>query len=201
MTPKLIAGVDEAGRGPLAGPVVAAAVILDSKKPVIGLADSKILTEKQREQLYIQIVERSIAWAVGEANVEEIDSLNIYWATLLAMRRAILALVIKPDHVKVDGNKCPDIPYLATAHVGGDRDIAEISAASIIAKVTRDRQMVAYGEIYPKYGFANHKGYGTTQHLLSLQAFGATPIHRRSFEPVKQVLSQMALTLMQETTK
>jgi ribonuclease HII len=192
---RLVAGVDEAGRGPLAGPVVAAAVILNPRRRIKGLADSKLLNKQQREELYAQIVEKSLAWAVAQAEVAEIDSINILRASLLAMRRAILKLTISPNHVQVDGNICPDIPYPVTAHVDGDQFIAEISAASIIAKVTRDREMVDYDQEYPGYGFASHKGYATPEHLENLKRLGATPIHRRSFEPVRFVVHQMVLPL------
>lgn len=194
-TQLFIAGVDEAGRGPLAGPVVAGAVILNPKKPIKGLADSKQLSEKQREHLYEMILKHSLAWAVASASVEEIDDINILRASLLAMRRAVLALPIKPNHVKVDGNICPDIPYSVTAHVDGDVDFPEISAASIVAKVTRDREMVAYDKEYPGYGFASHKGYSTQEHIINLRLLGACPLHRRSFERVRQVLVQPELAL------
>lgn len=190
--------MDEAGRGPLAGPVVAAAVILNPNAPIKGLADSKQLTEKKREELYALIVQNSLAWSVAQAEVEEIDTINILRASLLAMRRAILLLDQQPNEVKVDGNICPDIPFPVKAYVDGDNYIDEISAASIIAKVTRDRAMIAYDKIYPKYGFASHKGYSTPQHLTNLRRLGACPIHRRSFEPVKQVVQQSAL-LLEET--
>ncbi|MBA2653871.1 MAG: ribonuclease HII [Gammaproteobacteria bacterium] len=183
----IVAGVDEAGRGPLAGPVMAAAVILDPKFPIKGLNDSKLLNEKQREELYHLITQNSLAWSVARADVEEIDTINILRASLLAMRRAVLTLSVAPTHVKVDGNICPEVPCPVTAHVGGDRLIAEISAASIIAKVTRDREMVEYDKVYPGYGFASHKGYSTPEHLFNLRRLGATLIHRRSFAPVRQV--------------
>ncbi len=184
----LVAGVDEAGRGPLAGPVVAAAVILNPKNHIKGLADSKQLTENKRENLYALIIKHSLAWAVAKASVEEIDNINILRASLLAMRRAVLSLEVAPQCVKVDGNFCPDVPFPVEAYIEGDTYIAEISAASIVAKVTRDREMVAYSQQYPDYGFASHKGYCTPEHLANLRRFGATPIHRRSFEPVRQVL-------------
>ncbi len=191
----MVAGVDEVGRGPLAGPVVAAAVILNPRKRIKGLADSKILSEIQREKLYDQIIERSLAYAVGRAEVEEIDTINILRASLLAMRRAVLALPVQPDEVQVDGNICPDVPYPVTAHIGGDKFIKAISAASIIAKVTRDREMVVYDKVYPDYGFASHKGYATPEHLANLRHLGATPIHRQTFEPVRQVIQQIELPL------
>jgi ribonuclease HII len=191
----LIAGVDEAGRGPLAGPVVAAAVILNPKKQIKGLADSKQLTENQREKLYALIIEHSLCWFVAKADIKEIDEMNVLRASLLAMRRAVLGLSMIPQQVKVDGNICPDIDLPVTAYVGGDEYIAEISAASILAKVTRDREMRAYDQEFPNYGFASHKGYATPEHLSNLRRLGATPIHRRSFEPVRQVLFQMELPL------
>ena len=181
----LIAGVDEVGRGPLAGPVVAAAVILDPKRPVDGLADSKLLTSKKREILCGLIKSNCIAWAIGHATVEEIDCINILQASLLAMQRAIEALSIKPNHVQVDGQFLPKVNCSAEAIIDGDNLIPVISAASIVAKVARDQEMVEYDLIYPGYGFAKHKGYGTTRHLLALKQFGITPIHRKSFAPVK----------------
>jgi len=179
---KLIAGVDEVGRGPLAGPVVAAAVILNES--IAGVADSKLLSPKKREFLFPQIQEKCIAWAIGRAEVAEIDELNILQASLLAMQRAINALKVQPDHVVVDGKFCPKINYSAEAIIGGDRTIPVISAASILAKVIRDREMVAYDKQYPEYGFAEHKGYGTKKHFAALAKYGITPIHRRSFAPV-----------------
>ncbi len=185
----LIAGVDEVGRGPLAGPVLAAAVILDTTRPIEGLADSKLLTSKKREALCDLIKNNCIAWSIGSASVAEIDRLNILQATLLAMQRAIHDLSVTPDHIQVDGLFLPQVKYSMEAVVGGDRLIAAISAASIVAKVTRDQQMVEYDSIYPGYGFAKHKGYGTNQHLTALKQLGVTPIHRRSFAPVTKVLS------------
>lgn len=190
-----VAGVDEAGRGPLAGPVIAAAVILNPEKRIRNLADSKLLTAEQREQLYEKIIKQCLAWSVGRADVDEIDSINILRATLLAMRRAVLGLVLSPHHVKVDGNICPDVPFPVSAHVDGDQHIAEISAASIVAKVTRDREMVLLDKQFPKYGFAAHKGYSTPEHLQKLRQHGASAIHRLSFEPVRQVVFQLALPL------
>lgn len=185
---KLIAGVDEVGRGPLAGPVMAAAVILDPAYQIEGIADSKLLTSKRREILCEMIKSHCISWAVGTASVAEIDRINILQATLLAMQRAINALKIKPNHIQVDGQFVPKVNYSIEGIIGGDRLIPAISAASIVAKVTRDHEMIAYDKVYPKYGFAEHKGYGTPQHLLVLKEFGATPIHRRSFAPVKMVI-------------
>lgn len=185
---KFIAGLDEVGRGPLAGPVVAAAVILDPHNPIEGLADSKLLTSKTREVLANIIKNNCIAWALGSASVKEIDQINILQASLLAMRRAVNTLKIKPQHVQVDGQFLPRIDYSAEGIIDGDNLIPAISAASILAKVARDEKMTAYDVIYPEYGFAKHKGYGTLQHLLALQQFGITPIHRKSFAPVKKHL-------------
>jgi ribonuclease HII len=184
---KLIAGVDEVGLGPLAGPVMAGAVILDPMKPIEGLADSKLLTAKQREVLCEIIQKNCIAWAIGLAEVGEIDRINILQASLLAMQRAINALKVKPDHIQVDGRFCPKVKGSIEAIIDGDNLVPVISAASIVAKVIRDRAMVAYDKIYPQYGFAKHKGYGTKQHLLALEQFGATPIHRQSFAPVSRL--------------
>lgn len=186
---KLIAGVDEVGRGPLAGPVLAAAVILDSKQLIDGLADSKLITPKRREVLGEIIKNNCIAWAIGSATVEEIDRINIHQATLLAMKRAIEGLKVKPDFVQVDGKFLPNIVCSGEAIIDGDKLIPAISAASIIAKVIRDHEMEEYDKIYPEYGFAKHKGYGTAQHLLALKKFGASPIHRRSFAPVRACYS------------
>lgn len=187
----LVAGVDEVGRGPLAGPVVAAAVILDPEKPIAGLADSKALTEKQRDALFPQICENALAWAIGRADVNEIDELNILWASMLAMQRAVEALVIPPEHVLVDGNRCPKLPCPATAVVKGDSRVPAIAAASIIAKVTRDREMVELDRQYPGYGLADHKGYPTKAHVKALEQQGVTLIHRKSFGPVKRLLEEM----------
>jgi ribonuclease HII len=186
-TGTLLAGVDEVGRGPLAGDVVAAAVILDRKRPIKGLADSKTLSEKKREQLYVQIQERALAWSVARASVGEIDQLNILQASLLAMKRAVESLLMQPEHVLVDGNRLPRWRYLSEAVVQGDGRVPAIAAASILAKVTRDREMVALDAHYPGYGFAEHKGYPTPRHLTALQSLGVTPIHRRSFAPVKKL--------------
>ena len=183
---KFVAGVDEVGRGPLAGPVVAAAVILDPARPIDGLADSKLLSEQKREQLHVLIRERAIAWAVGRAEIEEIDQINILQASLLAMRRAVLALRPQPEFALIDGNRCPILPCPAEAIIKGDMTVAAISAASILAKVTRDREMVELDQLYPGYGFASHKGYPTKVHLTALATLGITPIHRRSFGPVKK---------------
>ena len=190
--PGLVAGVDEAGRGPLAGPVVAAAVILDELRPIQGLADSKVLTARRRQVLYDQIMARSLCCSVGQASVQEIDALNILQATLLAMRRAVDGLRLKPVKVLVDGNQLPTLPVLAQAIVGGDAKVAAISAASIVAKVTRDRWCEQYHELFPQYGFDRHKGYGTAEHLAALSRHGASPEHRRSFAPVARVYKEQA---------
>lgn len=183
-----IAGVDEAGRGPLAGPVIAAAVILDPENPVNGLKDSKQLTPSRREALYLEITQKALAWAVGRAGVEEIDRLNILQATLLAMRRAVVMLGPAAHYVLVDGNQCPHLDCPVEAVVRGDSTIAAISAASIIAKVTRDREMDEMDRRYPGYGLARHKGYASREHLQALQRLGVTPLHRRSYAPVRKLL-------------
>jgi len=185
---RLVAGVDEVGRGPLAGPVVAGAVILDPERPIEGLADSKALTETRREALAELIQERALAWALGRAEVEEIDRLNILQASLLAMQRAVAALSPSPEFALVDGNRCPQLPCPAEAVVKGDATVAAIGAASIIAKVSRDRELVALDLEYPGYGLARHKGYPSRQHLEALAALGVTPIHRRSYGPVRRLL-------------
>ncbi len=186
----LIAGVDEVGRGPLAGPVVAAAVILDPERPIAGLADSKKLTPRRREQLAEQIRSEALAWSLGRAEVEEIDRINILQASLLAMRRAVEGLALQPQQALIDGNRCPDLPCPARAVVGGDATVPEISAASIIAKVARDLEMVEMELKYPGYGLAQHKGYPTKIHLEALQRLGVTAIHRRSFAPVRRAEEQ-----------
>lgn len=183
--PGLVAGVDEAGRGPLAGPVVAAAVILDDENPIEGLADSKRLTERTRERLYDEIRAKALCCAIAEASVEEIDRLNILQATMLAMRRAVEALRLKPAKVLVDGNRLPVLKVAAEAVVQGDAKVQAISAASILAKVHRDRLCLQLHEQHPEYGFAVHKGYSTPEHLAALQRHGACPAHRRSFAPVR----------------
>ncbi|MBK6649206.1 MAG: ribonuclease HII [Betaproteobacteria bacterium] len=187
--PGLIAGVDEAGRGPLAGPVVAAAVILDELQPIKGLTDSKKLTALKRERLYDEIRAKALCCSIAEASVEEIDRLNILQATLLAMQRAIAGLRLKPSKVLVDGNRIPKLDMLAEAIVKGDALVPAISAASILAKVHRDRWCADLHLRYPLYGFDAHKGYGTAQHLAALQAHGACPEHRSTFAPVTQVLA------------
>ncbi len=185
----LICGVDEAGRGPLAGPVSAAAVILDETRPIAGLADSKKLSEKQRDLLAPLIRERALAWAVAFAEVEEIDQLNILQATLLAMKRAVLALPIQPQQVLVDGLHCPQTGIPSQAIVQGDSKIAAISAASILAKTARDELMLKLHEQYPQYGFDGHKGYPTAAHLAALREHGVSDVHRRSFGPVRELIS------------
>lgn len=184
----MICGVDEAGRGPLAGPVVAAAVILDPARPIAGLADSKKLTAARREQLVKEIRAKALAWHVAEASVEEIDSVNILQATLLAMRRAVAGLAMVPTAALIDGNRCPQLEIPARAIVRGDATVAEISAASILAKTVRDAGMLVLHEQFPQYGFARHMGYGTAAHLAALRAHGPSPVHRRSFAPVRALL-------------
>jgi len=184
----LVAGVDEVGRGPLAGPVVTAAVILDPARPIAGLADSKALSEKRREALFDEIREKALCWAIGRCEVAEIDELNILQATMLAMQRAVAGLDPVPRHVLIDGNRCPALPCSAEAVIGGDGSVPVISAASILAKVTRDREMVELDRQYPGYGLAGHKGYPTKAHVQALTELGVTPIHRRSFGPVRRLL-------------
>ncbi len=182
-------GVDEAGRGPLAGPVLAAAVILDPDWPVAGLADSKKLTARARERLAAEIREKARCWSLGRAEVAEIDALNILRATLLAMRRAIQGLSEPPTEILVDGNRLPEgLTIPARAIVGGDALVAEISAASILAKTARDAEMLTLHVLYPDYGMDRHKGYGTTEHLMALNRYGPTPCHRRSFSPVREAV-------------
>lgn len=191
---ELLAGVDEVGRGPLAGDVVAAAVILPPRKRIKGLADSKKLTERRREELFTEICEKATSWCVARASVEEIDRINILQASLLAMQRAVEGLHIQPEHVLVDGNHLPRWSYSCAAVIGGDDKVKAISAASIIAKVTRDREMVELDGVYPGYGLAEHKGYGTRKHLEALRTLGATPIHRRSFAPVREALKGVVVS-------
>ena len=186
--PGLMAGVDEAGRGPLAGPVVAAAVILDDLRPIAGLNDSKKLTAARREKLFDEIRAKALCCSIAQASVEEIDEINILQATLLAMRRAVEGLRLKPANVLVDGNRLPVLDVLAEAIVKGDATVPAISAASILAKVTRDRWCAELDAQYPQYGFAAHKGYGTAVHLAALEAHGACPAHRKTFAPVTRVL-------------
>ncbi len=181
---KRIVGLDEAGRGPLAGPVVAGAVILNPEAVISGLQDSKLLSEKKREQLFLLIQEKALAWSVGQASVEEVDKLNILQASLLAMQRAVAALKLLPDLALVDGNRCPLLPCETQAIVGGDKLVPAISAASIVAKVLRDREMKRLHQEFPLYGFDKHKGYGTAEHMQALNNHGPCLIHRRSFAPV-----------------
>ncbi len=184
----LVCGVDEAGRGPLAGPVVAAAVILDPTNPVEGLNDSKKLSAKRRELLAIEIRAKALAWSVAEATVEEIDAINILQASMLAMRRAVEGLVVKPVSALIDGNRCPALACKAEAIVGGDGKMESIAAASILAKTTRDAGMRELHVAYPHYGFDRHMGYPTAFHLQALRDYGASPVHRRSFAPVAQLV-------------
>lgn len=186
---RVLAGVDEVGRGPLVGDVVTAAVILDPKYVIAGLADSKKLSEKKRTILAAEIKQHALAWSIGRASPQEIDQLNILHATMLAMTRAVEGLTIQPQHVMVDGNRCPDWPYSSEAIIKGDGLIAEISAASIIAKVTRDEEMMALDLLHPEYGFAQHKGYPTKLHLAKLEEFGPLAEYRMSFKPVQQSLA------------
>ena len=189
--PGLVAGVDEAGRGPLAGPVVAAAVILDPRRRIDGLADSKVLSPARRERLYEQILDQALCCSIAQASVAEIDALNILQATLLAMQRAVAGLRLTPSRVLVDGNRLPALSVLAEAIVDGDAKVAAISAASILAKVHRDRWCQQIDAQWPQYGFATHKGYATAAHLAALRAHGACEHHRRSFAPVAAVLGHM----------
>ena len=184
-----LAGVDEVGRGPLAGEVVAAAVILDQRCPIDGLRDSKKLSAPRREALSVQIRERALAWSIASASVAEIDELNILQASLLAMHRAVQGLDPQPEYVLVDGNRLPQWHYASEPVVRGDDRVSAIAAASILAKVHRDNALIALEEQYPGYGFASHKGYPTAAHIEALQSLGATPVHRRSFAPVKKVLA------------
>lgn len=184
----LIAGVDEVGRGPLVGAVVTAAVILDPNNPIVGLTDSKKLSEKKRNVLFDEIKEKAVAWSLGRCEPEEIDELNILQATMVAMQRAVADLSVQPDFVLIDGNKIPQLPMAAQAVVKGDLRVAEISAASIIAKVTRDREMEVLDAQFPQYGFAKHKGYPTKVHFEALELHGAIEQHRKSFKPVKRIL-------------
>ncbi|MEB0045716.1 MULTISPECIES: ribonuclease HII [unclassified Pseudomonas] len=181
----LVAGVDEVGRGPLCGAVVTAAVILDPSRPILGLNDSKKLTEARREKLYDEICEKALSWHIARAEVEEIDELNILHATMLAMQRAIEGLHIQPKLAMIDGNRCPKLSMRSEAVVKGDSKVPAIAAASILAKVSRDREMAAFELIYPGYGIGGHKGYPTPVHLEALARLGPTPIHRRSFAPVR----------------
>jgi ribonuclease HII len=188
----LVAGVDEAGRGPLAGPVVAGAVILDPRKSIDGLQDSKRLTAARREVLYEEIREKAMAWAVASADVGEIDRINILQATMLAMQRAVAALQPAAEYALIDGNRCPVLACPAEAIVKGDSRVPAISAASIMAKVTRDREMLSLDLQYPGYGLARHKGYPSKAHIEALETLGVTPIHRRSYAPVRRVMEKQA---------
>lgn len=188
---ELVAGVDEVGRGPLCGAVVTAAVILDPLRPIAGLNDSKKLTEAKREALFPIIQERALAWYIARAEVEEIDQLNILHATMLAMQRAVAGLSVQPDRVLVDGNRCPILPMPSEPVIQGDGRVPAIAAASILAKVARDREMKELDLQYPGYGIAQHKGYPTPVHLLALRELGASVIHRRSFAPVREALAML----------
>jgi ribonuclease HII len=192
-----VCGVDEAGRGPLVGSVVAGAVVLDPEHPIAGLKDSKKLTPAKREYLFEQIMQKAKAWGIGEASPQEIDQINILQATMLAMRRAVEDLTSRlgawPDKALIDGNRCPELPITAEAIIQGDAKEPAISAASILAKVTRDRQMVILHERFPQYGFAQHMGYPTAAHFAALKEFGVCEEHRRSFSPVRSVLEVLAV--------
>ncbi|OIN07750.1 ribonuclease HII [Oceanisphaera psychrotolerans] len=194
----LVAGVDEVGRGPLVGDVVTAAVILDPDNPIPGLGDSKKLSEKKREQLAPLIRERALAWAIGRCSPAEIDELNILQATMLAMSRAVAALSVPPGFVFIDGNRCPELPMPAQAVVKGDSRVAEISAASILAKVARDQEMIALDAQHPQYGFARHKGYPTKDHLAALAQHGVLPEYRRSFKPVVALLASAIASVVEK---
>ncbi|MFZ3185981.1 MAG: ribonuclease HII [Pseudomonadales bacterium RIFCSPLOWO2_12_59_9] len=187
----LVAGVDEVGRGPLCGAVVTAAVILDPARPILGLNDSKKLTAARREQLFDEICEKALSWCIARAEVEEIDQLNILHATMLAMQRAVAGLSVTPRLALIDGNRCPVLDVPSAAVIKGDSQVPAIAAASILAKVSRDREMQAIDRQYPGYGIAGHKGYPTPVHLEALQRLGPTPIHRRSFAPVRKLLEQL----------
>ena len=187
---ELVAGVDEVGRGPLCGAVVTAAVILDPARPILGLNDSKKLTEARRELLFDEIREKALSWCIARAEVEEIDQLNILHATMLAMQRAVAGLHIPPRLALIDGNRCPQLAVPSAAVVKGDSKVPAIAAASILAKVSRDREMQVLDRQYPGYGIAGHKGYPTAEHLEALQRLGPTPVHRRSFGPVRRLLEQ-----------
>lgn len=195
----LLCGVDEAGRGPLCGPVVAAAVILDPARPIAGLADSKKLSEKRRNALAIEIREKALAWCIAEASVAEIDRLNILHATMLAMQRAVAGLSVVPARVQVDGNRCPRLDVPCEAVVKGDSLVAEISAASILAKTARDALLVELDRRYPQYGLAGHKGYPTAAHLAALKAHGACEIYRTSFGPVRDIIANPPLWTDEDT--
>ena len=185
---KLVAGVDEVGRGPLVGDVVTAAVILDPNNPIVGLTDSKKLSDKKRQLLFPEIKEKALAWSIGRCSPSEIDELNILQATMVAMQRAVAGLALQPEYVFIDGNRCPALPMPAEAIVKGDLRVAEISAASILAKVVRDAEMDELHERYPEYGFAQHKGYPTKAHMEKLAELGPTEEYRKSFKPVQRAL-------------
>ena len=187
----LVCGVDEAGRGPLAGPVYAAAVVLNPKKYIRGLDDSKKISEKERERLAVRIQTDALAFGIASASADEIDRMNVLNATLLAMRRAVEKLLITPDEVWVDGTQIPLVPYVARAIIKGDAQVAAISAASILAKTARDREMVMLAAQFPEYGFEQHKGYATQLHLARIREHGACPAHRRSFAPVRHILGEL----------
>ncbi|MBR7798471.1 ribonuclease HII [Undibacterium fentianense] len=189
----IVCGVDEAGRGPLAGPVTAAAVILDPARPISGLRDSKKLSESQREFLALEIKEKAMCWSIAESSVEEIDSLNILQATMLAMRRAVEGLRVIPDLALIDGNRCPVMAIRSEAIVKGDDKVEAISAASILAKTARDHQLLELHKQFPQYAFDQHKGYPTALHIARLKEFGVTPIHRKSYAPVKAILKGESL--------
>ncbi len=189
----LVAGVDEVGRGPLCGAVVTAAVILDPNRPILGLNDSKKLTEAKREKLYDEICEKALSWCIARAEVDEIDELNILHATMLAMQRAVEGLHVTPKLALIDGNRCPKLAVPSAPVVQGDAKVPAIAAASILAKVSRDREMAAFELIYPGYGMGGHKGYPTAAHLEALARLGPTPIHRRSFAPVRQAYEARAM--------
>jgi len=188
MTERIVCGVDEVGRGPLAGPVIAAAVVLDPDRPIAGLRDSKKISEKKRNILNIEIREKALSWCIARAEVDEIDELNILHASMLAMKRAVEGLDIAAHHALVDGNRIPNLPCTAEAIIGGDNLVDCISAASIIAKVERDNEMIDMDSRYPGYGLAKHKGYPTKEHMGALKSLGVTEIHRRTFGPVKRIL-------------
>lgn len=196
---ELVAGVDEVGRGPLCGAVVTAAVILDPLRPIEGLNDSKKLTQARREALFPLIQEQALAWCIARAEVEEIDELNILHATMLAMQRAVAGLSVRPDRVLVDGNRCPILPMPSEPVIKGDARVPAIAAASILAKVARDREMVELDTVYPGYGLASHKGYPTPEHLQALRDLGATSLHRRSFAPVREALGMVVTQIEDET--
>ncbi len=197
---ELVAGVDEVGRGPLCGPVVTAAVILDPSRPIRGLNDSKKLGEARREALFDEICEKALAWCIGRAEVEEIDRLNILHATMLAMQRAVEGLCVMPRLALIDGNRCPQLPVPTAAVVKGDSQVPAIAAASILAKVSRDREMQTMDLLYPGYGLAAHKGYPTAEHLDALTRLGPTRIHRRSFAPVRAAFEALAQSALPTAT-